>query len=361
MQPVLDSGFFYNLDGSVDERALKLNCYQCQLYFFAKVHMKKMQGSMSAPFIQDINVCCVESTDGEFLHFGTIDSAMKFIDSKPVQWNEDVFEVTTVDLGYESSFQVVNSLLETGEKIILQTQSNRVPYFITFEDLNAPFKHGAGHVFLLIGHTDLDYIYVDFPYFTGNEFLPFKNSRDIGLASKDILQNAFKNQFIYSRVSVNLNLLSKFMSERHVSSCFLRVANNYKSDKIERNGFCVYYGKSAYERIINALEISEIDIFSKFGSCDYYNAINFLTVLDWQFHEIKNRRDVFRDSLLHYNLLTEEDMDTVNHASGLWASLSTEVCLDPSFSDKDSVLLRVKALLAAVSSLDEEMSSFSLL
>lgn len=340
MSLIIDNGYHYNLDGTQDVISGMLDCFKCQLYFFVKEGLVNSDFTPFSLFSQDFNISCVVDSDGKILHIGTFESILNVLKITKEDNLHSLFDITTRKVEGSAGLKEVESLLDKGEKVIIQTQANRVPYFISFKDFKAKLDtDSAGHAFLAVGHKGDDLYYVDFPYFASNAFVEHEDYPDIGIASKKSLEAAFSSFITYTTVDFKQDSIKSYCSKENFIRRLQSTHNKFNSPDLKRDNYTLKTGQSAYVAIIDSLNSKKIDLFSEDLYFDYYKVKNFITVLDWQLFELANRRKVLLGALTQVPEVDLGDsiVELFDYSVSLWSHLSSLSCVDPSTSNTDMV------------------------
>ncbi|MEF2964958.1 hypothetical protein V3851_03870 [Paenibacillus sp. M1] len=129
----------------------------------------------------------------------------------------------------EEALEVIDSLLDKGNVVFVNTLMKAVPYYKTYKkELNKDDVELAdSHYFLIVDKDDERYYYLD-NYLNHNKanFTPYEKNKSMGVANKAEFVQAFNYQFRCFTIDINAKELAKLPGRFH--ELFNAIIENYK-------------------------------------------------------------------------------------------------------------------------------------
>lgn len=215
-------------------------------------------------------------------------------------FNEGFFKVKQFSGKGRDGLAEIEALLDQGEIVIIQTFTERLPFYLHFKGFDAPEELLLlGHIFLAVGH-DRDHLYfVEAPWnINQKNYLPLEYNHSIGVIPKEQLEPAFSHFVNYAVISIDESRAPDTVRAvamiTEVINSFLAV---YHRKVADHDGLQVYYGKVALEKLISIcgqgyLHLNQIVTGS--------GKLSLHRLLVWKFWEIVHLRKLFHRCLCKF-------------------------------------------------------------
>jgi hypothetical protein len=222
-----DLWFYQHRDGSPDGLALQLNCFEASLYHIIKNSSQLGRNLIVPLFIRDINPTLWYNNSTGVFRIYNISRNISPLWTKYIKLNQYVKKQD------KNSVHFLESLLDEGHMVILQTVFERVKFYHKYDseyDLNIYHQGIENHVNIILHHEgDKIYFAEKIPY-TVNEdnYVPYEFNSQIGVAPKSEIEESCNFFMRCHTLDVNEDELNKTASFRNKIAEHIRtIADNY--------------------------------------------------------------------------------------------------------------------------------------
>jgi hypothetical protein len=182
---VSDDEYYVRHDGTTDDLAALLNCFQAGLYFALK-RKRRLDFPLYELFAADPAIAAEIDRDGTFRDIRTLRNWTCF----------DVFRTIDVEGWGAKALAGMEALLDQGEIVLFTTHNARIPFFEGYDSPEAhydPVVHitPQNHMFTAVGH-DADHLYyVESPHLLTPHHVQFGDFAGVGVIRKEVMAPAF--------------------------------------------------------------------------------------------------------------------------------------------------------------------------
>ncbi len=295
----LSRDYYTDREGVTDGFTRLLNCFQASLYFILR-----NQRDIVDPyelFLQDHSFSVILNNEGRM-------KDIRFCQS----WS--CFEVVNTEdvkgRGVET-FAEIEQWLDRGEIVLFETHSHRVPFHQDFISPEYPYdeathNHAANHLFVALAHSPTELYYVEAPWLLRPDFVPYQNSKCVGVIQKKALQPAF-DCFLHYRI-VHIRL--EGMAESVFSQRFLSVLKDISAHRCMPATSTAeeshYYNREGVEALIRCFEEGRIQLGRK--SLSY--VLKEIRLLEWRLSLIRQQKYMFWQSMRNQRKLFDSRIES---------------------------------------------------
>ncbi|MDF2986918.1 MAG: hypothetical protein K0R50_2428 [Eubacterium sp.] len=241
--------FFKNKDGTYDVVSMALNCFEASVYNVVKNNKALEKDQVIPLFINDLNpTLWFNNTSGIFRIYNQSRNLSPL-------WKKYITVHKVVKKRDKNAAAFLESLLDIGQMVIIQTVFERVKHLAWYNpnfDLDLYYEGEEQHANIAVYHED-DRIYFSekIPYNIHKEnYVPYEYNSQIGVALKSEIEEAC-NYFLrcYTLEVNERELNSGNTLENDIVNIIHAMADNFKGDVEEVNGYTRCYGTSALEKL----------------------------------------------------------------------------------------------------------------
>ena len=254
--------FFRKPNGSVDHTAMSLYCFESSVY-----NIIKNNEDINSEHIKPLFLRNIQPTFWYNDETGVFRINNRSIDIIPI-WHKYINITKYVKFKDENSIHFLESLLDKGYMVILQTVFERLRFYQKYDpefDFNNYYQGEANHANIVLSHEADKFYYVDkLPYCVNKNFVPYEANSSIGVAYKSDFEEAcnyFMRCYILDVDVQQLN--NKEALSNDIIALITEIANRYTGTKISEDGFALYHGILAWEKLVEFCE-KGVDIKSYF-------------------------------------------------------------------------------------------------
>lgn len=280
--PRLTAEYYIKPDGSFDPYLSILSCHNAVLNL---IYQNKM--GVEAPcelFLYYLDFRLVLDSQ----------EIIRDIEFRERQFNEGFFKAKQFSGKGREGLAEIEALLDQGEIVIIQTFTERLPFYLHFKGFDTPEELLLlGHIFLAVGHDRDRLYYVEAPWnINQKNYLPLESNHSIGVIPKEQLEPAFSHFVNYAVIAIDE---SRAPDTDQAMAMIIEVINSflavYHRKVTDHDGLRFYYGKAALDKLITIcgqgyLHLDQIVTDS--GKLSLYR------LLIWKFWEIVHLRKLFR-------------------------------------------------------------------
>lgn len=240
--------FFKFQDGSEDNISMMLYCYEAAIYnIFKNITDFKRKVGISL-FLKDINPLLWQNdTTGAF----RITNLSRCIQSL---WPEFIKINEYIKKDDSDAISFLESLLDQGQFVILQTPFQYLKYFIRYDphfDMKL-YQEEQNHVVIVLHHEGDKVYFVDKQlYLVRAEYdVPFELNSQISVIQKSELALAINKYMKCSTLELSSNLWQNHPSSEEVINFIEKTIEGYPPRIEKENGYTRYFGAAAYEKLL---------------------------------------------------------------------------------------------------------------
>lgn len=285
MSKRLSLQYYYMEDGSLDPFTEYLTCFDEPLYFLLKNKFGNLNPCEA--FLRDTTFYLSQNSDGSIYDIGFLDNSI----------NSDLFKLKWYGGKGNEALAQVETLLDSGELVMIQTDTRRVPFFKYYQGSNTDDNGVAvpGHVFLAVYHDKSRLYFVEAPWnHHPNNFVPYEGNPSIGVINKEDLRFAFES--FLNCITITLSEEGLFKVDR-IRTVIEKSIKNYEKRALNSDGFIFTYGKEAIEKLIEICQREFLYLNQEVMSY----SLNLYGLLFWKFWDIIKRRDLLYEYFLKYS------------------------------------------------------------
>lgn len=241
--------FFSNRDGSYDVVSMALNCFESSVYNVVK-NNRSLEKELVIPlFIRDISpTLWYNNASGIFRIYNRSKNITPL-------WKKYITVHTDVKRKDKNAVGFLETLLDKGQMVIIQTVFERVKYLSWYNpnfEFDSYYEGEEQHANIAVYHED-DRIYYSekIPYNIHKEnYVPYEYNNQIGVALKSEIEDACNHFLRCYTLEVNeRELKSGDGLENDVADIIHAMADNFRGDIEEVNGYTRCYGSYALEKL----------------------------------------------------------------------------------------------------------------
>lgn len=283
MEENLKIDYYFNSEGERDKLTEIMDCSNLMLYFLLKKQVAN-HGDYHEYFAQGFNIDV------------TLDQNNNLYDMNCFSYHlrNDIVQITNYSGVGKQAMTHIEQLLDQGEQVIIDVFCLRNPAFKEFESFSAPEqKQRRGHVFMLVAHDKDNLYYVEMPDgINASNYIPYKGNKSVGILPKADIMPAFEIEVYYSTAKIVKEQLKKKTNLKDFVHSFL---DNYNKMPTTIQGLTTYYGKSAFEKLIELATSKKLYLNQRENR--YKRTLQ--DVIHWKFELIVWRRRLFQTTLEH--------------------------------------------------------------
>lgn len=274
--------FFHNRDGSVDEVAMSLNCFECSVYNILN-NSKALSKEQIVPlFIKDINpTLWCDNTTGVFKITNQNSSLVPL-------WHKYVSVSKQVKREDTDSIHYLEEILDRGKVVVIQTVFPRLKYYIEYNpdfDLSTYDDGESNHVNILLYNEDDKFYFADKIPDRANleNYVPYEFNNQIGIILKSELAEATNYFLRYYTLDINeLKFIQNDCCKKDIVEHIHSIAGNY-TGRVEHDGdYTRYYGVAGIEKLMEYCN-QGVDMKKYFHTPDW-GLSNRITFDIWMLH-----------------------------------------------------------------------------
>lgn len=248
-----------------------------------------------------------------------------------IREKNDVLEEFTVAMRIKEIFSLINNdkvgidgyfelekLLDRDEMVIVATVSQWMPFSKFYDKSFVPDNYKEGHAFLIIGHDEKNFYYVENPDLLNNGgFTKYENNQEIGVLPKEILKEASKHCCICKTIEIDFKAIDNCSKISEKALC--NSISNFYKENIKNGKENSYYGRGALERLKEYCIKENLRLDDDAPTKDR----NLYTYFDWKIWSIKNRRNILKGFIENEGNfpLNNELINALNKTVEEWESL----------------------------------------
>ncbi len=241
--------FFTNKDGSVDNVALSLSCFDCSIYNILKNNRAFDKELIVPLFIRDIYPT---------LWYNDKTGVFRIINqSRNINplWTNYVKVAQYDRLQDRDSLRLLESLLDKGQIVIMQTVFELIKYYDKYNpnfDLNE-YNQDINHVNIVLYHENDKIYYAEkIPYCINQEnYVPYQFNKQIGVINKSEIVEACNYFLRCFTIEVNeQNLIQDASSPEILANFIYAISDNYAGNIEHMDGYTRCHGIAALEKLV---------------------------------------------------------------------------------------------------------------
>ena len=245
--------FFRKANGSVDHTAMSLYCFESAVY-----NIIKNDAAVGSAFAKPLFIRNIQPTFWYNDETGIFRINNESINLFPL-WYKYIKVTKYVKVSDKNSIHFLQSLLDKGYMVILQTVFERIKFYQKYDpefDFNNYYQGEANHANIVVFHEDDKFYFVDkLPYCVNENFVPFEANNSIGVAFKSDLEEACNYFMRCYTLDVDVKQLNNKDSLNNNIFAFIReIADCYTGTIVSKHGYTLYHGILAWEKLIELCE-----------------------------------------------------------------------------------------------------------
>lgn len=356
-----DLSFFSKPNGSADQTAMSVNCFESAVY-----NIIKNSSSIGSEMARPLFLRNIQPTFWYNAETGSFRINNESINLIPI-WHKYIKINKYVKKQDKNSISFLERLLDNGNMVILQTVFERISFYQKYDpefDFKDYFQGEANHANIVLFHEEDKFYFVDkLPYCVNKNFVPYKDNKSIGVASKSDFEEACN--FFMRCYTIDMDvqqLKNKDLIKSDINSFILEMTNSYTGTVKSKEGYTLYHGIIAWEKLIEFCE-KRTDLKNYFHTQGWtmYDRICFDI---WMLH---SSRLILLEYLLqhknssrcneNFSLLINTLVKSINQIKLLEKAMAKRVISRISLLD-DKICVRVKDILQIENLLNELLKNF---
>ncbi|MCD1258957.1 hypothetical protein B5M42_008915 [Paenibacillus athensensis] len=278
--PYLHYEYYFDSQGRPDEFAKLLNCFQAPLYFLLKGRL-----GLRDPyplFMQDPGFHLVRRADG----------GLSSIEPRQAWSSVPYFDIGIYRLKGAEGTAKLCELLDEGHFVMLQTHSQRVPFYQHFQSLDFPFDeplHNSrqNHFFTILGYDEQSFYYMDaVREIRQHDFVPYRGFKHMGIVSKAALEPAFSSFMNLYTFEPRQAAVEATLLPQGTLDMLDQVRKRAREPAEERDGLVMENELQALDSLVAACENGELLLQ---GKPDRYD-LNWCALMEWKFDNLRQRK-----------------------------------------------------------------------
>jgi len=273
-------------DGKIDLLTKDLTCFQNPLYFILK--------NSNLNNLKTYNIFPRNVT----FQFEFLDGVFNNVNFTTNEMHKDLFKIKYIKGKGRAFFdsEIVPKLLE-GNIVPFQTFPERVPFFKpAYSSSNYPYDERIdqpGHVFVAIGVEGQQLIYAEAPWYVSNHFIPYKDSKELGVIDLLDMEAAFDCYLNYMDISIKGENLQTVVSGDRNIEILKKIYEEFWTKKHTNLNTEYYYNVEGIKQFIFHCEQNSFRLQDKVIHCN----ANYCKLLEWKFEEIRMSKSLLFQSL----------------------------------------------------------------
>ncbi len=254
--------FFSKPNGSVDHTAMSLYCFESAVY-----NITKNSGYIEREMAKSLFLRNIHPTFWYNAETGSFRINNKSINLIPI-WHKYIKINKYVKKQDKNSISFLESLLDSGNMVILQTVFERISFYQKYNpefDCKDYFQGEANHANIVLYHDEDKFYFVDkIPYCVNKNFVPYEDNKYIGVASKIDFEDACNYFMRCYTIDMDLQQLKdKDLINSDINTFILEMTNTFAGTENSKEGYTLYHGITAWEKLIEFCE-KEADLKNYF-------------------------------------------------------------------------------------------------
>ncbi len=260
----LTINYYYDENGNKDEIAKFVGtCFTRNIFFFLKNKVDNPE-NLYKVYIGDISINLFYTNDGEI---GTVMNIPALAYEKYVNKNTDIIFKGQL----QETIMKIEELLDNGETVFVSTIMRKIPYYKSYNEgennVNDNTEHVATHWFLIVGHDEESYYYVDnMININPNYFYKsLESNKNIGVSKKTEFYNAFD---YFTRLVTFIPKYEKIeQTDTRLFSVFDKMIEDYYEEEPENTeNYIRYGGRYTLMKFINACDTKSMELNHKLSN-----------------------------------------------------------------------------------------------
>ena len=354
--------FFRKLNGSVDHTAMSLYCFESAVY-----NIIKNNTVVESEFVKSLFIRNIQPTFWYNDESGVFRINNESISLIPI-WHKYIRITKHVKIKDKDSMHFLESLLDRGYMVILQTVFERVKFYQKYDpkfDLSNYYQGEANHANIILFHEADKFYFVDkLPYCVNDNFVSYEDNQSIGVAKKSELVEALNYFMRCYTLDLDVQQLNnKEALNSNILAYIGEIACSYTGTTISKHGYTLYHGILAWEKLIEFCE-KGVDTKNYFHTQGWtrYDRICFdiwmlhgsrLILLEYLVQIKKSSAGVYDFSLLINSLVKSINQIKLLEKVLAKRAISRNSQLDNKIAD------RIRAIIETENSLFERLKDFA--
>ncbi len=251
---VLETEYYHDSHGKPIQSVQYLgNCLTRNIYFILKDRVDNPYLLKSA-YIDDFSMNLVTDSTSTIINIQNNDI------KNPACYVTEHNKIGLINDGLQA-IKYIEMLLDQGEIVFVNTLMKQVPFYKSFINNAAqdPYEVADYHYFLILGHTDHEFYYLDNHVNYGKKHRPYPGNKSIGVDSKSNFIHAFDLQFNCFTLMPDYSELAGLNSR--IPYVIGQSIENYKSVGIGcEEDQTVYFGRSMIHKFIDVYTGGQIHL-----------------------------------------------------------------------------------------------------
>jgi hypothetical protein len=286
----LKRDYYYSKDGNMDSFVALLSCFQAPLYF-----MLKAKFEIETPyeiFLQNPSFSLISRHD----------RAIEDIRA-PFEWPyNEIFEINYFQGSGYKTFAIIEKMLDQGEMVMFSPLVSRVPYFKYFISKDHPYdpsihNNPFSHICLALTHNEEELFYAEGPWgIHPSNFIPYQNSKCIGVIRKEELKEAFDGFLNYRTVEIKQQALGETSSSQRLITMLKYILDNFHMPPSVKDGCTYTYNNEALKKLVQYCDEGLFELAQK---SDLYDLTE-CGLLEWKFSSIRQKKTILITCIKKY-------------------------------------------------------------
>lgn len=245
--------FFRKQNGIADHTAMSLYCFESAVY-----NIIKNSTAVESKLVKPLFLRNIQPTFWYNDETGIFRINNESISLVPL-WHKYISITKHVKIKDKGSIRFLESLLDKGHMVILQTVFERVKFYQKYHpefDFNNYYRGEANHANIILFHEADKFYFVDkLPYCVNENFVSYEDNNSIGVANKSDLEEALN----YFMRCYTLDFdVQQFKNKEALYSSIIayigEIACSFTGTTISKHGYTLYHGILAWEKLIEFCE-----------------------------------------------------------------------------------------------------------
>lgn len=248
-----DLSFFKKPNGTFDQTAMSLNCFESAVYNIMK-NDKAIEHNIVRPlFIRNIQPTFWYNADTGVFRINN-----ESISIIPI-WHNYVRINKYVKIQDKNSISFLEGLLDKGYMVILQSVFERMKFYEKYDpeyDFKDYFQGEANHANIFVTHDENKFYFVDkIPYCVNENFVPYEGNNSIGVTLKSDIKEACNYFMRCYTIDADMDKLGdKSLIKSSIKQFIKEMVDGYTGTSVSKYGYTLYDGILAWEKLIEFCE-----------------------------------------------------------------------------------------------------------
>lgn len=207
------------------------------------------------------------------------------------RYDNPLFETVPYDPDPATPMRLIETLLEEGKIILIQTVSKWLPFFKHYDESFDAARFTPGHVFMAVGHAGDELYYIEVPKSIRREnFTPHPDNPELGILKKKVLEKPI--QYYLKCFAYREDSRPKEGGQAGGAAPFIRLLlESYQTPSATQGGLAYYQGHGA---LVKLLELCRAQTLLTNTPVPFRPHLTYCNLFEWQFRSAAEARTLWK-------------------------------------------------------------------